>query len=244
MLDPVEVPNVQHIVKQRIKRFILEAGLREGDRLPTEEDLANQLGVSRTAIREALRGLESLGMIESRRGSGRYVRDFSFEPILDNLAYSLFYDMHTLQELLYIREKLETGFIELAIESLTPQTLSDLRDILSKMETRAAEGVSVTGMMDDDITFHRTLYELVGNNLLLKLLEVFWTVYDNLYSRLPPTAEDPEQFLYRHRTLVDAIAARDVALAQSCLIEHFEGVREWIAEQELTEDAERDFTEI
>lgn len=87
MFERVVVPDLQQAIQQQIKRYILDKRLREGDRLPSKEDPAHQLGSSRTAIREALSGLEALGLIEVRHGSGRYVRPFNFSAVLDNLAH-------------------------------------------------------------------------------------------------------------------------------------------------------------
>ena len=231
MLDPVEMPDLQEVVRQRIKEFILESGLREGDRLPSEEELGGRLAVSRTALREVLRGLEALGIISSRRGSGRYVRKFNFEAILDNLAYSLFYDVHTFEELLDVRQKLEEGFLEEAIEALTDGTLAELRTILDGMEAKVAKGVTGETLWAEDIAFHRTLYQPTGNTLLLKLLEIFWNVQKNLHSHLPYETDNPEQYLRQHQALAAALEARDVELARFRLVEHFEGVRRWIARE-------------
>jgi len=240
MLEPIRVPNLQQTVIERIKDYILQSGLRGGDRLPTEEELAQQLGVSRTAVREALRALEALGIVGARQGSGRFVREFSFEPILDNLAYSLLYDVHTFAELLDVREKLEASFLEDVVERLTPETIAQLRRILDRMRHKSATDTSQQALLEEDVAFHRILYQPVGNSLLLKLLEVFWTVQRNLRSHVPHETVDREEFVRRHEGLVEALEARDVALARERLSTHFEGIRFWIArEKAVTQETAR-----
>jgi DNA-binding FadR family transcriptional regulator len=230
-LERVTVPDLQQVIKQQIKRYIIENGLRVGDRLPTEEELARQLGASRAAIREALSGLEALGIIEVRHGSGRYVREFNFSAILDNLAYSMLFDVHTFEELLDIRQALEVSFLPRAIETITPESMAILRTLIIRMEEQGAGGEWDESMMDTDIAFHRTIYANVGNDLLLKLLDIFWTVHKNLRSRLPYRTENVPRYVQHHRLLFDAIERRDVALAQERLVIHFQGVREWITKE-------------
>jgi len=229
MLERVVVPDLQQAITQQVKRYIIENGLREGDKLPTEGELARTLGTSRTAIREALSGLEALGLIEVRHGSGRYVRSFNFSAILDNLAYSMLFDVHTFEEILDVRAELELAFLPRALTALTADDLAALRAILADMEDKSRTTGWSEMVMDDDILFHRILYQRVGNDLLLKLLEIFWTVHKNLRSRIPYETRDVPRYLQQHRALYDAIARRDLPLARQRLVEHFQGVREWIA---------------
>ncbi len=233
-LSPVRVPNLQEVVIEQVKQYIIAAGLRAGDRLPPEEELAQQLGISRTVVREALRAMEALGIVTARQGSGRYVRDFTFDPILDNLAYSMLYDFHTFEELLQVREKLEAGFLAEVIAHLSPNTVQSLRKILERMKCKAAQGASTDELLEEDVAFHRALYENVNNSLLLKLLEIFWRVQKDLRARFPDemkTPEKREQFVRRHEALVEALEQRDVELARERLHKHFEGVRQWILQQ-------------
>ncbi len=236
MLRPPRVQTLQEAVIKQLKEYILAAGLRAGDRLPTEEELARHLGVSRTAIREALRALEALGIITVRHGSGRYVQDFSFQPILDNLAYSIFYDVHTFEELLDVRAKLEAGFLEDAIEHMTQETIEKLRSIVKRMQDMIDHNVPKEALLEEDISFHRTLYENVYNSLFIKLLDIFWHVQKQLRSRVSHEAEDRSLFVKQHAALVDALEARDVALARERLMAHFQGVRAWIEKEKWAED--------
>jgi len=119
-IKPIDVPTMHEELQDRLKEYILANKLQAGDPLPTEAQLADQLGVSRAAVREGLRSLESLGMIYSRRGEGRYVRGFNLDPILENLHYSLLFDTEDAREMIEVREQLEIGFIGAAIAALQP----------------------------------------------------------------------------------------------------------------------------
>ena len=139
----------------RLKEYILANRLQAGDPLPTEAQLADQLGVSRAAVREGLRSLESLGMIYSRRGEGRYVRGFNLDPILENLHYSLLFDTEDPREMIEVREQLEIGFIGAAIAAMDSETLSDLRSLVTEMRQRALSGEY---FLDKDLEFHASIY--------------------------------------------------------------------------------------
>ncbi|NPA90931.1 MAG: FadR family transcriptional regulator [Chloroflexi bacterium] len=243
LLRPPRVQTLQEAVVQQLKEYIIASGLRPGDRLPTEEDLARQLGVSRTAVREALRALEALGIISVRHGAGRFVQEFSFQPILDNLAYSILYDLHTFEELLEVREKLEAGFLEEVVAGLTPDTLAELRHIVARMQEKVARNAPKEALMEEDMCFHRALYANVNNRLLFKLLEIFWDVQKRLRARIPHEAEDRADFVRQHEAIVDALEARDVALARTRLLAHFQGVRAWIAQEKAAADRTATFSD-
>jgi DNA-binding FadR family transcriptional regulator len=211
--------------QERIKEYILTHGLRGGDALPTEGRLAVALGISRTSVREAVKALESVGVLETRPGVGLFVRAFSFDPIVANLEYSLLFDHHTLVELLAVRMQLEAGFIELAAESITPDQIRVLRSLADRMGERAAQGEPPGDFKEEDRLFHRTLYSGLGNNLLLKLLDVFWTVYRHLRAQAHVEAIDNVRTWENHRRLVEALERHDGAAARDAMIQHFGGIR-------------------
>ncbi|TIT84305.1 MAG: FadR family transcriptional regulator, partial [Mesorhizobium sp.] len=89
-LEPLNRPPLLHVTVQESLRNYIEANrLKAGDALPPETFLAQQLGVGRNSVREAIKALESIGILETRRGIGVFVKEFSFKPLLDNLAYGL-----------------------------------------------------------------------------------------------------------------------------------------------------------
>jgi len=229
-----QVPTRQQVVVERLKEYILAEGLQAGDRLPTEETLAQQLGVSRSAIREALRALEALGILTAKQGSGRYVNKFSFQPILDTLGYSILFDLHTFEELLEVRQKLEVGFLEEAMRHLTPDILAQLRKITGAMEEQARSATSDVAFMDLDMQFHMTLYSPLHNALLLKLLDVFWTVQKRLRAHVLQSPETRLAVVHQHEAIIDALENKDVTLAKERLETHFAGVRAWLVQKKKT----------
>jgi DNA-binding FadR family transcriptional regulator len=200
-----------------IKRYILDHRLQAGDLLPTEGQLGQELGISRTAVREAVKALEALGLLDARPGVGLIVRPFSFDPILDHLSYSLLVDRTSLLDLLFVRRQLEVGAIESVAQRVTPAQLRVLRSLVDRMGEGAARGEAFT---EEDRFFHRALYTGLDNPLLLKLLDVFWQVYRRLRDQAPPIGEaDLVRTWESHREIVEALERRDPLAARAAMTE-------------------------
>jgi len=222
-LRPISTRSIYQELQERIKEYVVLNNLQPGDPLPTEAQLAEQLGVSRAVVREGLRALESLGVIHSKRGEGRYVSSFSLDPILQNLGYSMLVDVEDVEEILAVRQRLEEGFIGEAIAAMKEETLAQLRALVAEMRRKAEAGQV---FRQEDLKFHRLIYETIGNRLLLKLLDVFWEVYKNLRDQtlllptnLPAEAEN-------HRAILQAIEDKQVEEARRRIADHFDDVKQ------------------
>ncbi len=227
ILGPVAGPPLLYrSVQERIKRYILEHDLQAGDPLPPETHLARTLGVSRSSVREAVKALESLGILETRPGKGLFVRPFSLDPILDNLAYSLLFDRDSVTELLEVREHLEVGLLPQAMRTLSPGQLELLRSLVRRMQEKAARGEPFP---EEDRFFHRTLSEATGNRLLVKLLDVFWIVFLRLRNRTVRVDPAPQRTWEHHQRILAAIEAGDVAAAQQAMVAHFSDLHRRLA---------------
>ncbi|MBP8135615.1 MAG: FadR family transcriptional regulator, partial [Rhodoferax sp.] len=143
------------LVALAIKEFIESNGLKKGDALPAEAAFAQQLGISRPSLREGVKALESVGVLESRHGEGVFVADFSFDPIVDNLPYSLLADDAQLLHLLEVRTALEVGMIPKIVQIVPAQDLIKLRQLASRMHELALRDISFE---DEDREFHATLF--------------------------------------------------------------------------------------
>lgn len=221
-LRPVQVRTIHQELQERIREYILANRLRPGDLLPTEAQLSEQLGVSRPILRESLRALESLGVIHSRRGEGRYVSGFQLEPLFEGFAYGALFEADQIQEILEVRQRLEIVFIPDVVALIDEQCLEDLRRLVSDMRVKLALG-EVT--WQTDLQFHRRVYEVVGNRVLLRLLDVFWMIFGNLRDRSLFPPRDPKGNVEGHAAILAALEARDVPRAQEAIALHFEDLR-------------------
>lgn len=226
-------PPVHKSVQDAIRAYIVERGLKPGDSMLPEGELARRLGVSRNSVREAVRSLESLGVLESRHGSGLYVREFTWDPILDNLAYGLIQDVSSLAELLDIRRVLEVGMAEAAVARLTDDQLMRLEGLLERMNAHAAEG---RAFPDEDREFHRVLFGRLQNLTFLKLLDIFWLAFRRASRGTDLLDLDPQATQEAHVRIVEALRSRGVDQVRAALEDHYRFITERLKSQ-LAPDA-------
>lgn len=217
----------QQAIQERIKEWILEHGLNTGDPMPTEAELVEQLGISRNSVREALKALQAVGIVETRHGFGTYVGDCSLDPFADTLVFrgrrSLRGDRHDLYEIVDLREALETGLISPIIAVIDDDGLAALAACLDTLHTHAGQGEQGDNA---DRAFHEQLFAPLDNQLTSQLLRVFWDVYHDLGSELPTNEMNKTEILSVHQAIYEAVAARDSVRAVEAVHEHFRGIRE------------------
>lgn len=218
-------PSLHSSVQDALRSYIEDNGLQGGQPLPPETFLAQQLGVSRNSMREAIKSLESLGILETRRGIGVFVKEFSFQPLLDNLAYGLGSGLRDIEELREIRRVLETGLIGRTVEMIPEEDIAALRAVTEQMHARALKGESFA---EEDQQFHHLLFRCQNNRMLNSLIEVFWRAFYKVSDFANLENSDPVATWRDHHEIVEAIAARDVARARARLDEHYLGIMQVI----------------
>lgn len=215
-------PLISQSVQEAIRDYMTSQRLKPGDALPAETELARQLGVGRNSVREAVKALETLGILEVRRGSGLFVREFSLEPLLNGLPYAIMSDLETLAEVFEVRRILEVGVIEAAMQSMPPDTPAALRRAVDRMAAKAAGGEPFP---DEDREFHQLLFNHMDNGILRTLLDTFWQVFQNAALSDAVHDVDVDQTYRDHVAILDAVLAGDAAAAQLALDGHYDGLR-------------------
>ena len=210
------------VVQDEVKSYIIEHSLKAGDPLPAETELAQQLNVSRNSVREAVKALEALGILEARHGTGLFVRDFSFDPILDNLAYGIMFDLKPLIDVLEVRFHLEYSMVEKVIQKVSPEQIQRLGDALDQMQAAAEQGYYSA---EADRAFHRHLYDHINNYVLWRILDIFWTVLRQAedHAALPRPA-DPVESHRVHMPIMEALKAGDADAMRSAIAWHYQGI--------------------
>ncbi len=219
----------QRAVQERIKELMLERHLGPGDPMPTETELAEHLGIGRNSVREALKSLQAIGIVEIRHGFGTYVGDCSLEPFADALVFrvrrSLRAQGHEMREIVDVRQALEVGLISQVIDLIDDEGIARLAGCLDRMAEAADAGQDIAAA---DRAFHDQLYAPLGNQVMSQLLRVFWDVYHHFSRDLTGAPLDPKAIVATHREILDAVAARDAARASVATDAHFDGIRERI----------------
>ena len=221
-LQPLERPPSLHLsVQASLKHFIVSNNLKAGDPLPPEATLARQLGIGRNSVREGVKALESVGVLEVRRGIGVFVKAFTLAPLLDNLPYAFGQSLREVEEILQIRRALEVSLIEEVVQTISPEQLDALRRITEAMGIKARRGQDFA---DEDRAFHQALFAPLGNTMLLALIETFWRVFYRVSGSARPETQEPMRTYKDHVAIVDAVATRDVASAKKRLGQHYAGI--------------------
>ncbi|MCU1477880.1 MAG: GntR family transcriptional regulator [Subtercola sp.] len=210
----------------RIREMIMQGELRPGDRLPPENELSERLGLSRNSLREAVKALELIRVLDVRRGDGTYVT--SLEPGLLLEAVQFVVDLHQDQsvlELFEVRRILEASAAGLAAQRISVEAIAELRSSVS-----GADGFdNVSDLVAHDLDFHRRIAEASENDYLSTLLDALSskTVRARLWRGI--TEENAvTRTLSEHAGIVDAIEARDTELARALTTAHIAGIEGWI----------------
>jgi DNA-binding FadR family transcriptional regulator len=234
IMRSLRAPALNRAIQDQIKQYITERRLRPGDALPPETQLAADLGVSRSSVREAIKALESLGIVEVRHGNGIFVREFNFDSVLELLSYGLVFDPSKIAEILQIRKWLEAAAIGEAVRLITDSQITHIVGVLEHWEKKAAAGEPTA---EEDRAFHRLLYEPLGNQALISLLDTFWLVFHAVPVRAITTDMQPTTTVQDHWDILDAVRRRDPALARQRIQDHFRNLEGRIAQAGLQSTA-------
>lgn len=205
-----------------IKSYIEEHQLTAGDPLPSEATLARELGTSRASLREGIKSLEALGIVEVRRGEGLFVKAFSLDSIFNNLPYSFTIDGHSLRELTQLRGALEEGLMWMVVQHIDAGIIQQLEGLLQKMElkARAAQTFEI-----EDQAFHRTLYIPLNNPFVLQMVDLFWEIFQRLHANEAVQKTALLRSAKEHRAIVEALKERNAERATIAMREHFADIR-------------------
>lgn len=206
-------------VESRIREYISENGLEPGHRLPGEAWFCEQLGVGRPLIREAMRGLEAVGVIEVRRGVGRFVGSFDPEAYLSQYTTRMLLYRYTERELIETRCLLEIAMAADAVGNLTDDDLVEISRLWDCIQDAAAQGENST---DADLALHRVIMSRSENRLIVAMLDA---VHALAVSKVAEKVHSPERIiedLGQHEAIVQAALARDGEAVRAALVAHFE----------------------
>ncbi|MFJ9889744.1 FadR/GntR family transcriptional regulator [Streptomyces sp. NPDC091287] len=220
-------PTMAQDIERRIKELILDRALGPGDPLPTEPELMELFTAGRVSVREALKALQAMNVVEIRRGFGTFVGSLSLTPFAEGLAFRAVVRHGRgepgLLELMKVREALETGLVGAVSAGIPAEDLAALRNLVATMEAEAARDGRVARATDR--AFHLALYASLDNHLLSEVLDAFWAAMDRVRASTDDGHQDPDVTCAQHHAIVAAVAAGDGARAASAMRAHFDGIR-------------------
>ncbi|MFE9487801.1 FadR/GntR family transcriptional regulator [Streptomyces sp. NPDC006641] len=220
-------------VVEGIKRYILEKRLHPGDPLPTEPALCEALGASRSSVREAVKILDALDIVDVRHGHGTYVGRLSLSALVESLTFrgllSPDDDFQVMADLVDVRELFERGMADRIVSLLSKEQLDTLDGLVTTMRRTGVQDGH--GFVEADRAFHALLVAPLGNELIGQLSMAFWDVYSIVAPHLDGfTHADEMETIAAHQNIVDAARAGDITGFMKALGEHYAPVRRRISE--------------
>jgi GntR family transcriptional regulator, transcriptional repressor for pyruvate dehydrogenase complex len=220
-IAPIKSTRIYQEIVRQVKGMIAEGRLKSGDQLPPERDLAEKFVVSRTSVREALRALESLGLVEIRPGEGTFVREVSVESLIEPLALVMLSQREALGELFEARRLLEPALAALAARRATPEDVQEMERILEAQAKEVAAGR--TGL-EQDAQFHSAIGAAAHNRAITRIAHAVMDLLRQSREDSLNTPGRPNQSHNDHRRLLAAIRGRDENAARQAMVDHLEAV--------------------
>lgn len=204
-------------VARQIQRLIADGKLQPGDRLPPERELAETFQVSRSSLRDAIRTLELMGMVEARQGEGTVVRDLTPDSLVVPLSTVLVRKRELVAELLDVRRMIEPGLAARAARHATAEEIAELEEILDRQEARVRRGEPA---IEEDSQFHYAIARAARNGVVLKVLDVLMDLLRDSRARSLQVRGRLERSYGGHRRILRAIQRHDAAAAEAAVRRH------------------------
>jgi DNA-binding FadR family transcriptional regulator len=218
MPETIERRNLSEVVAERIKQYIIDHNLKPGDRLPTEQELADRFGVSRVSTREATKALGFLGIIDAAPRRGLVVGKVDMKRVTNYLGFHLAISDFPHQQLLDARAVIETGGLPFVMRQMAHDPA--LYDRLLEQAEQVARAGTLDERIAADAAFHRALLDASGVQPLLAFLDLLTIFFDRFRRSL--ARGDWEGGIKQHRQILDALRAGDLQRASDLLAAHLE----------------------
>jgi GntR family transcriptional repressor for pyruvate dehydrogenase complex len=213
---------------EKIRDMITSGQLRPGDRLPREAELGAQLGLSRSSLREAVRALSLINVLDVRQGDGTFVTSLDPAMLMDAMSFAVdFQHDSSVLQFLEVRRMLEPPATALAASRMSDEEIAGLDELLDELPPEPG----VEELVANDQEFHRRIARGSGNAVLASLIESVSgrTQRARIWRGLTQSSA-VSRTLDEHRAIVAAMAARQTDVAHACAIVHIAGVEQWLRE--------------
>jgi GntR family transcriptional repressor for pyruvate dehydrogenase complex len=220
-IEPVKSTRIYEEIVRQVKQLIAEGKLKSGDQLPPERDLAEKFMVSRTSVREALRALQSRGLLEIRAGEGTFVRDISVETLIEPLALVILPHREAVGELFEARRLIEPAIAALAARRATPEDIAEMTRILEEQSKEIAQGR--TGL-SQDAAFHGAMAASAHNRAISRIDGALMDLLTQSREESLHTPGRPTRSHQDHQRILEAIRRRDEVGAHRAVLDHLAAV--------------------
>jgi GntR family transcriptional regulator, transcriptional repressor for pyruvate dehydrogenase complex len=219
--EPILRVDLTEEIIGRIKALIARGKLKSGSRLPPERDFARMLGVGRPALRQALKALATMGIIESRVGQGTFVSQSTFRFLNAPMDFMLLLNSVTLSELFEVRKVVEVELAGLAAERASPEEIAQIQDTLNKQNSNLGNPL---GFLVEDLNFHNAIAQAAHNVLFTAVLESLSHLMTEGRRKLLLNEQDLSKSFHDHQRIFKEIQARNKAGTREAMFEHLDRV--------------------
>ena len=230
----VRKTKIYHEIVEQIKGLITEGRIKPGDRLPPERELAELFKASRNSVRDAIRVLEQMGLIESRQGDGTYVRTLSPEELAEPLALCLLQSRTQMGELWEVRRVLEPALAESAAARITEEELAELEAVLDAQRQKVEAGFIA---LEEDAAFHYGIAQAARNGVMLRVMDTLVDLLRQSRERSLQQRDRPAYSHVGHVRILAALRRRDPAAARAEMLQHLREIEERVFTTEGEEEA-------
>lgn len=222
-LVPLEAESLTQKTANALRKYIVAENLKMGDRLPSERDLSQMLIVSRNVIREALKSLESAGIIYKKQGRGIFVDSFENYLKSERLFFGVDKLNVNLNEILEVRKAFEVSVLRLIVDKIQEEDIRDLQEIIDKIKANSEEKKST---IKEDLDFHIRLLRIVGNEVIERFGTILVDFFRELILDRPDIIVNNNETvglkIERHQRIIDALKEKNKEKAVNYMIKHFE----------------------
>lgn len=227
MLKNVGRGSVVDIVVEQIKDLILNEVIRPGDKIPTEVELMEQLGVGRNSVREATKMLTALGVLEVKRGQGTFVATKVEPTFFDPFIFSLLIEPKSNQDLYELRVMYDSMVAFTVLNNGTEEEFLELEDNIEHMERHFVEGLHMDNIehyVDLDMNFHRILLKATHNPLIIRMGEGILGLFPKYIKKSIGQEKGIERSIENHKSILKTLRERDV---QHIVLDIEQTLEEW-----------------
>lgn len=227
MFTPIKSTKVYEQVVQQIKQMIIDGTLKKGDKLPTERELSEELQVSRASIREAIKSLEVIGLLEARQGAGNYIKDSFDQLLFEPMSMIFMLESRNPNEIVEIREALELQAVVLAAKNINKIELEEIKllvDDIKNCEDEEANAVY-------DKKFHYAIAKASKNVLIMSVLNVISSLIDEVIigsrKKILSVQANKERLNNQHELIYTALNNGNTNEAYAAMKGHFKLIKDY-----------------
>lgn len=229
MFNNVQGKKVYELVIEQIREKILNGEIKKGDKLPSERELSEQMGVSRTSIREAVRVLETMGLIESKQGEGNFICSNIEKSLIEPLSIMFKLNEGTWDDILEFREVLELQTVQIAAQKATDEEIEELGQLIKEMKEEIEGQKREKVLVTIDQKFHNKIVAINKNylieNFFMTSSKLFEGFIEEARGKIIEIHREENILFNEHKQVFEAIKAKDQKRAYESMKEHMDLIR-------------------